>query len=470
MGDVLVVEDDAAMRDLVVEELTDRGYSTFGVGTAKEALALLRAGQVDVLITDLNLAESSGTLLCETALAEQPEVLVIIITAFGSLQTAIDAIRAGAYDYVTKPFRMDSLALAVERAVSHRSLKREVAKLRADVRRSLGRSQLDGVGPEIVRLRESIAVVASTNATVLILGESGSGKERVAREIHRLSSRADAPFVAENVSAIPANLIESTLFGHTRGAFTGASTAREGLLRKAHGGTLLLDEIGELPLELQPKLLRVLEEGRVRPVGSDVEIAIDLRVLAATHQDLGDAVREGRFREDLYYRLAVIDLPVPALRQRGGDILLLAQMFLEQHAQRHGRKVRGLHHSTAARLLSWDWPGNVRELNNAMERAVIMAQHSVLMPSDLPERLHREPSEVTEHLSREALLPMAQVERQHVLYVLRSLKGNKAEAARVLGLGRKTLYRKLEMWGLGLGQDDTPLVDVSQSDTRGSPR
>ncbi|MCB9674383.1 MAG: sigma-54-dependent Fis family transcriptional regulator [Alphaproteobacteria bacterium] len=459
MPDVLVVEDDGPMLDLVVEDLTERGYTVKGVPTADDADVWLETHNVDVLVTDLNLARSSGLSLCRSALSRDPELPVLIITAFGSLETAIGAIRAGAYDFLTKPFSMDTLTLAVERAAKLRSLKRELAHLRVDVRRRQRKSRLDGTSPEIARLRESVATVAATDATVLILGESGSGKEMVAREIHDLSRRAEKPFVAENVAAIPADLLESTLFGHVRGAFTGATGSRTGLFRKADGGTLLLDEIGELPLELQPKLLRVLEEGVVRPVGSDNEIPVNVRLLAATHRDLEESVRDGRFREDLFYRLAVIDLAVPPLRDRGGDILLLAQLFLEEHARKAERAALTLHHETAARLLSWGWPGNVRELRNAMERAAVLARTSQVMPADLPPRLQGfTPPERVERRS-EPLLPLIEVERRHILAVLRSVDGNKAEAARILGIGRKTLYRKLESWGLHLGHSDTEDCD-----------
>jgi len=325
------------------------------------------------------------------------------------------------------------------------------------VRRQIRTSRLDGVGPRVTRLRESLGTVAATDATILLLGESGSGKEVVAREIHDMSRRAKGAFVAENVAAIPGTLLESALFGHVRGAFTGAATHRDGLFRRAHGGTLLLDEIGELPLELQPKLLRVLEEGRVRPVGSDTEIPVDVRLLAATHRDLEARVRDGTFRADLYYRLAVIDLHVPALRERGGDVLLLAQKFLEEFTASLQRPVRGLHHETAARLLAYGWPGNVRELRNAMERAVVMARGPLILPTDLPARLQEvvppeNPTRTTEDGGD--LISLAELERRHSLRVLQAVHGNKAHAARILGIGRKTLYRKLESWGVPLDGED----------------
>ncbi|TNE84546.1 MAG: sigma-54-dependent Fis family transcriptional regulator [Deltaproteobacteria bacterium] len=449
MPRVLVVEDDQAVRELIVDELTDHGFTVRGAADATTGLAQLEADPIDVLITDVNLARESGLDLARDALAHEPDLPVIIITAFGSLEMAVEAIRAGAYDFITKPVSMEALALAVERAAGLRMLKDELAKLRVQARRGGRRSRLDGVSPEISRLRDNIATVAATDATVMVLGESGSGKEMVAREIHELSRRSSGPFVAENVAAIPAELLESTLFGHVRGAFTGATASRTGLFRMAHGGTLLLDEIGELPMELQPKLLRVLEEGRVRPVGSDQEIEVDVRLVVATHRDLEADTHTGRFREDLFYRLAVIDLAVPPLRDRGGDILLLAQLFLREKASALGKEHLTLHHDTAARLLGWHWPGNVRELRNAMERAVVLAQASKVLPRDLPPRIQGAP-EPTRAAKAEAdvLLPLDEVERRHILAVLRAHNGNKAEAARTLGIGRKTLYRKLEAWGL----------------------
>lgn len=452
-ADILVVEDEAAMRDLIVEDIAERGWQAVGVSTATEAISHLRSLRVGALVTDMNLGAESGIWLCRRAHEIDPELPVIVITAFGSLESAIDAIRAGAYDFVTKPFRPEQLALVLSRALRLRSLQREVSSLRQDVLRQQKSSQIDGLSPAIHHLRESISLVATTDAPVLLVGESGTGKDRVAREIHELSRRRTKPFVAENVAAVPASLAESTLFGHVKGAFTGAAEAREGLFRTASGGTFLLDEIGELPLDLQAKLLRVLEEGKVRPVGSDQSYPFDARVVAATHRDLTELVKRGQFREDLYYRLAVIEIPVPPLRERGRDILLLAQKFLEGHAEQLGKDIRGLHPSTAAKLLGWHWPGNVRELRNVVQRAVVMArQPPWILPVDLPERMAGEP---TEPLSAEAeaLLPLEEVERRHIIRVLKHTNNNKTEAARILGVGRKTLYRKLEAWGLATPEE-----------------
>jgi two-component system response regulator HydG len=340
--------------------------------------------------------------------------------------------------------------LAVERAASLRALRSEVATLRAAVRQGRRGSRIEGTSAPMLRLRETITQLAGTQATVLVHGESGTGKELVARELHELGPRAQGPFVAENIAAIPPQLLESALFGHVKGAFTGASARRDGLLLRAHGGTLLLDEVGELPLELQPKLLRVLEERRVRPVGSDQEVAFDVRLIAATHRDLAAAVDAGTFRRDLYYRLAVLELEVPPLRERGRDVLLLAQAFIDQFAKESGRPIRGLHPEAAARLLAWSWPGNVRELRNVIEHAVLVCRGTEVAPADLPDRLRALPAAPPPLRAAEAepeLLPLDVIEKRHILAVLRALGGNKAQAARVLGVGRKTLYRKLELWG-----------------------
>jgi two-component system response regulator HydG len=447
---VLVVEDDEAMRALLVEDLSERGLRVRGAAQLSEALTLMQTELFDVVVSDINMPGGSGLELCRRVRELDPHLPVILITAFGSLEAAIGAVRTGAYDFLTKPVELDQLAIAVERAATLRALRGEVAVLRAEVRQRRRGSQLDGTSLPMLRLRDTITQLAGTQATVLVHGESGVGKELVARELHELGPRAGGPFVAENIAAIPPNLIESALFGHVRGAFTGASGKREGLLQRASGGTLLLDEVGELPLELQPKLLRVLEERRVRPVGSDQEVPFDVRLIAATHRDLAAAVEEGRFRRDLYYRLAVLEIEVPPLRERGRDVLLLAQSFLEHFSKESGRNIKGLHPEVADRLLRCAWPGNVRELRNVMEHAVLVCRGSEIAPGDLPERLRSAPPPLVEARPAEGaveLLPMETVERRHILAVLEALGGNKALAARTLGVGRKTLYRKLELWG-----------------------
>jgi DNA-binding NtrC family response regulator len=454
VAQVLIVEQDPAKRASMVAALVGQGHRAVATADPAAALLSIEGGSFDALVTDLELSGDDGLRLCRGALARDPELPVIVVTSHGSLESAIAAIRAGAYDYLTEPFPPDALALAVGRAATLRSLRRDLGALRSQVPPGAGRSRLEGASAAVCRLREAIARVAATSATVLIRGESGVGKELVARELHALSPRARAPFVAENVAAIPHDLLESTLFGHARGAFTSATGDRKGLFRQADGGTLLLDEIAELPLDLQPKLLRALEERSVRPVGSDHTAPVDVRFIAASHDDLEVAVRRGRFREDLYYRLAVLEVEVPPLRDRGGDILVLATRFLAEACGRAHVDPPALHPSTAERLLRYRWPGNVRELRNAMERAAILSHDGLVRPSDLPARIADLPADPPAPEAG-ALLSVAEVERRHILHVLNAVGGNRSEAARVLRIGRRTLYRKLEAWGGEMGQNDT---------------
>jgi DNA-binding NtrC family response regulator len=392
-----------------------------------------------------------GTELCRRVAEKDPSIPVIVMTAFGSLETAVAAIRAGAFDFVTKPVEMDLLAISVERALEHRALEDRVKVLTQEVERSRRLGDLLGESEPMRRLFEQITRVADSEATILITGDSGTGKELVARALHRESRRRRGPMVSINCAALPENLLESELFGHARGAFTGAQVARKGLFVKADGGTLYLDEVGELPLALQPKLLRALEEGRVRPVGSDQEVPFDARLVAATNRDLEELVEEDRFRQELYYRINVIEIRVPQLRARGNDILLLAQHFVSEFSRKSGKEVAGLSEPAAERLLAYDWPGNVRELRNAMERAVALTRLERISVDDLPERVRRhEPTGLVMAGTEPGdLEPLEVVERRYILHALKVLGGNKAMTARALGCDRKTLYRKLKAYGMG---------------------
>jgi two-component system response regulator HydG len=448
---VLVVDDDAEMCALLVSGLGRRGFTALSRQDAMGALQVLEREEVDVLVTDLNMPGVNGLELCRRALALRPDVPVIVVTAFGSLETAIGGIRAGAWDFVTKPFELDTLTLALSRAARHRALSVEVRRLRRAVASADRLEEMIGASPAMAHLFDLVGRAAESDATVLITGETGTGKELVARALHRRGKRPAGPFVAVNCAAMPEALLESELFGHVRGAFTDARAPRTGLFAQAHGGTLFLDEIGELPLALQPKLLRALQERVVRPLGAEREQPFDARIVAATNRDLAAAVEEGRFREDLYYRIDVVHLEVPPLRARGGDALLLAQHFLERLAARSGKCVSGLSRAAAERLLAYSWPGNVRELLNCMERAVALTRFDQVMFDDLPERLRvwtpRQVVVATDDPSE--LPPLETVERNYILRVLDAVGGNKTEAARVLGLDRKTLYRKLERYGVG---------------------
>jgi DNA-binding NtrC family response regulator len=445
-GRVLVVEDEREMRVMLEKGLTRRGFTPAALPSADEALARLAAEDFDVVLTDLRMPGMDGLALCERIVLNRPDIPVVVVTAFGSLETAVAAIRAGAYDFVTKPIDVDALVLVLERAVRHRALRDEVRRLRQELGRGDDGGAVVGDSPAMKQAYALIDRVADLDSTVLITGESGTGKEVAARAVHTRGRRKDGPFVALNCAAMPEALLESELFGHAKGAFTDAKAARTGLFVQAHGGTLFLDEVGELPLTLQPKLLRALQERTVRPVGGDTEVPFDARIVAATNRDLELAVEEGRFREDLYYRLNVIGIELPPLRARGNDVLALSQRFIEQFAARTGKRVVGLSPAAAQRMLAYGWPGNVRELQNCIERAVALTSFEQLTVDDLPERVrsYSQPRAVPENTDPSELVTLEEVERRYIHRVLEAVGGSRTLAARVLGVDRKTLYRKLE--------------------------
>ncbi len=448
MTRVLVVDDDSELCETLEAGLKKRAYDVAWVTRAEVAFERLLAEDFDVVLTDQTMPGTDGIALCERIVATRPDVPVVVMTAFGSLDSAVAAIRAGAYDFINKPVQLDVLAIAIDRAARTRALREEVRRLRSP----LARESFDGLVGRSASMRkiyDLVERVADSEATILITGESGTGKEVFANAIHRRSRRAHGPFVAINCTAMPETLLESELFGHTRGAFTDAREARAGLFVQARGGTLLLDEVGDMPMTLQPKILRVLQERKVRPLGSTTEVAIDVRVIAATNRDLEGAIEEKRFREDLYFRLNVIQIPLPPLRSRGGDVLPLAQRLLETFAERAGKPITGIAPAAAEKLVAYSWPGNVRELQNCIERAVALARLEHIVVEDLPEKLreHRASHVLVTGNDPSELAPMEEVERRYVLRVLEAVRGNKAAAARVLGFERKTLYRKLELWG-----------------------
>ena len=450
-GSALLVEDDAALRRALEVGLIELGFEVAPSHSAKEALCQLRERDFDVVLTDLNMPTMNGIDLCRQIVGERPDIPVVVITAFGSLETAIAAIRAGAYDFITKPVEVEAVALVLGRAVQHRKLREEVKRLRSAVQQQrVSIDEIIGESPAITQVKELIARIAKADTTVLITGESGTGKEVAARALHRLSKRAERPFVALNCAAVPESLIESELFGHARGAFTDARAARNGLLVQAQGGTLFLDEVGELPLSAQAKLLRVLQERVVRPLGSESEVAFDARVITATNRDLERAIEEKRFREDLFFRIHVLPLALPPLCSRGGDVLLLAQHFLVQFAGRIDKSITAIAPAAAELLLNYHWPGNVRELMNCIEHAVALARYEQITPEDLPQRVrqYRRSHIIVAGENPDELVPLEEVERRYILRVLEASSGNKRLAARVLGLDRKTLYRKLERYGV----------------------
>ena len=467
---ILVVDDDAEMAAMLRESMTRLGHELDAVTSGAEALRALQGARYDAVVTDLRMPELDGIQLCVRIASNFPAVPVVVMTAFGSMDAAVAAIRAGAADFLAKPFKPSALAIVLERVLARRRLEEEVRQLRRRLEEVRPIPELVGESQVMRDLVGVVAQVAATDASVLVTGETGTGKELVARAIHARGPRAARPFVGFNCAAVPEALMESELFGHARGAFTDARAARAGLLQQADGGTVFLDEVGDMPLPLQAKLLRVLQERTVRPVGADKEVPFDVRVVAATHQDLERAIDAGQFRRDLYYRLNVIHLDVPPLRARGNDVLLLAEHLVRQFARQHGKAMSGFSAEVAARLLAYDWPGNVRELGNCLERAVALTGHERLIVEDLPPKLrtYEAPpltSQGCEDLT--ALVSLDEVERRHVLRVLHAVGGNKARAARILGLDRKTLYRRLEQYGIAT--EPAPPDDEGAPDRAGPP-
>ena len=453
-GHVLIVDDEQETCDLLEMALVRHSFKVTTSTNALQALELVATQDFDVVLTDLSMPEMSGLDLCERVLGTRPNMPVVVITGQGSLETAIGAIRVGAYDFITKPVDPKLLFLSVSRAIQHRQLQDEVKRLREAVADGGDAdSQIVGHSGAMRRVYELIGRVGESDASVLIHGETGTGKELIARSIHTRSRRKDGPFVAINCAAVPHSLIESELFGHARGAFTDAKAERKGLFVQASGGTLFLDEIGELPIDMQPKLLRALQERKVRPVGANAEIPFDSRIVAATNRNLEDEVYEKRFREDLYYRINVVKIDVPPLRERGGDVLHLAQFFLKQFAQRNQKFALELSTTGAEKLMAYNWPGNVRELENCMEHAVALARFDQITVEDLPEKIRAYRAErfVVAANDPTEIVTMDELERRYILRVLSLVGGNKSRAAQVLGFDRRTLYRKLERYGDGSG-------------------
>lgn len=448
---VLVVEDHTGLAELLEEELQDAGIPARQVENAEKAAALLTRWKPDVVVSDLRLPGMDGFDLLEQVktLADPP--LFLIITAFGSVEQAVSALKAGADDFLTKPLDLEHFIHVVKRLLTLRELRQQVEGFKE----VLGNEDFHGMIGHSAGMRElysQIQRVAPASGPVLVLGESGTGKELVARAVHDISDRADAPFLAVNCAGIPETLMESEFFGHEEGSFTGSTGSRDGLFMEASGGTLFLDEIAEMPLALQSKLLRILQDGKVRRVGANEEVDVDVRIVAATHRDLEEAVKEGGFREDLFYRLETFHLRVPPLRERGGDVELLAHRFLQLMNTRTGKQVRGFTPAALAKLTGYSYPGNVRELQNAMERAVTFCDLDKIRPEDLPRRMRNgtagsNPDGMTvpaEWMTPGEILPLAEMEKRYIRQVLEATGGNKKKASELLGITRKTLYSRLE--------------------------
>jgi DNA-binding NtrC family response regulator len=472
---LLVVEDDAAMRELLIETLSEEGYLVEGAPGGRAGVSRVRQAGIDLVITDVKMPDMDGLdLLAEIRAQGAPSVPpphVVVVTAFGSIETAKRALKLGAHDYITKPFEIDDLLVAVEKALDERQLRSEVARLHREVARPYRFENIIGKSPPMQEVFELIRRLSGSAANVLITGESGTGKELVARALHFNSPRAKRPFVAVNCAAIPDALLESELFGHKRGAFTDARADRAGMFVEAEGGTIFLDEIGDLSPALQAKLLRVLQERELRPLGAARSEKVDVRVLSATNRDLSERMRQSIFREDLYYRLNVIEVLLPPLRDRAEDILPLAQHFLAEAARRSQKAIFGISQAAVKILLAYSWPGNVRELENVIERAVALGAGDLLVPDDLPMHLRDRRSSDVLQGALQRHLSLADLEREYILRVLQAEAGNKTRAAQRLRLDRKTLYRKLEEYGRpedagaagGVADGDRPLTEAAMA-------
>lgn len=440
---VLVVDDHLAMAEVLSEGLTDHGFDAVPLGSGKKAAALLGREPFDALVTDLRMPDVDGLALLTQSRRQAPERPVLIMTAHGAIDSAIESIRQGAAHYLTKPFKIEELVIFLRRALDEAKVRREASALRVTLREKNGRTGLIGQSPAMLALFELLDRVSGADVPLLIGGETGTGKSLFARVVHAEGLRAGGPFVAINCGALPEHLLESELFGHEKGAFTGATQARKGLVAEAHGGILFLDEIGDLPPALQVKLLHVLEEGVVRPVGSNRPQRVSVRIIAATHCDLREAVKAGRFREDLYYRLDVISVHLPALRHRREDIPILIGHFLHEHRVRHPQSpVQRVSPEVMQRLLDYEWPGNVRELSHVLERLVVLGRSEEVGVSDLPSTLR--PSGTSAPFSLEGdILPIRLIQRRYAAWALSQVGGHRGQAAEKLGVDVKTLYNWL---------------------------
>jgi two-component system response regulator AtoC len=440
---LLVVDDDPVTLTLLNEVLSKEGY---GVDTAlggEEAIAKGMDQLFDVVITDVKMGDKDGMEVLRSFKKNAPDTTVIMITAFGSIETAIEAIREGAFDYISKPFKLEEIKITVQRALEQRRLLQENKQYRQELLSKYHFENFIGRTPQILQVYKTIAKVANTKSTVLIYGESGTGKELVARSIHYNSQRNQRPFIPVDCASLVETLLETELFGHVRGAFTGAISTKKGLFEEADGGTLFVDELSNLNLSLQTKLLRFLQDHEIKRVGGTESIKVDVRVIAATNQPLEPLIKKGTFREDLFYRLNVVSITLPPLRERKEDIPLLANHFLQKFSEEHHKAISHISPEALEILMRFDWPGNVRELENTIERALILSPLPIILPEDLPQKLLGSEQAGGPSYS-EKPLSLREVERRHILKVLQETNGNKKKAAEILGIDRTTLYRILE--------------------------
>jgi two-component system response regulator HydG len=466
---ILVVEDEAVMADMLVSFFGEQRYSATTCSSGEEALLRARGESFDLVLLDIHLPEMSGLELLERLHSEWPDTPAVVMTAFGSVSTAVEAMKLGAEDYISKPFQLDELLIVVKKALDRRNLQREVEHLRHVVQGLYDFSNIIGRSKPMQDLFEVIKRISQRrDASVLIMGSTGTGKELVARAIHHNSDRRDGPFIPINCSAIPETLMESELFGHQKGSFTGAHESRPGLIEEADGGTIFLDEINSISLNMQVKLLRVLQERNVRRVGGRQPTSIDVRFISATNADLEDMVRANTFRQDLFYRLNVVPVRIPDLKDRREDIPLLVQHFLQSFAARAGEGVRRFSPDAMRVLMTHNWPGNVRELENAVEYALTMGASDTLGVDDLPDKVTNPDRDIVEESALDGVT-LSEVERRYILRVLKKMSGHQIKTAQVLGIDRRTLYRRLRQYGVetarsrGNGDDDFDDFDDDES-------
>ena len=447
---ILIVDDDSAHRTMLMTLVKGWGYEVTDADDGQTAIDLVEERYFDLVLMDIRMIKVSGLEAMDRIKIFNPSIPVIIMTAYSSIETAVDALKNGAYDYLTKPLDFEKLKLTIKRATEHFELKEENRLLKENLERQFDRQNIIGRSPAMLKLLDTVALVAQSEATVLITGESGTGKELIAGATHFNSTRKDAPFVKINCAAITESLLESELFGHEKGSFTGANRQKDGKFVQADGGSLFLDEVSEMPLSMQVKLLRVLQERELTRVGGEEVIRVDVRVIAATNKILTDLIAKGSFREDLYYRLNVVDLYIPPLRERSDDIPLIAQRFLETFAEKNRKDVNGFTPAAMDVLVRYNWPGNVRELMNSIERAVVLARSEILDAQDF---ISMQPAiEAYEAGSGRRMdfsgdMRLEDVEKSVILKTLEAAEGNKSETARRLGITRKTLHKKLKLYG-----------------------
>ncbi len=446
---ILIIDDDENMCRMIQDYFKRKNYDIDWELDPDKAFQSIMNNDYKLILLDIQIPLMDGIQLCEKIVSNRPGIPVIIITAFGNFENAVRALRSGAYNFLTKPVDLTYLEISIKKALEYYELKEQIKILSTKLEKIEIRDNIIGESTAMKKIYDLIGKIAKTETAILITGESGTGKELIAKTIHQNSNRKNELFITLNTSTLPENLLESELFGYKKGSFTDAKEDREGIFIQSDKGTIFLDEIGDMPINLQPKLLRVLEEKKVRPIGSGKEITVDVRIISATNQDIEKLMKDGKFREDLFYRLNVIKIEIPPLRERGNDILNLSQYFINQFSHKFNKEVKGLLSKTAEKLLYYNWPGNVRELRNTIERAVALTKFDNLTLEDLPENIKDYKSQnKLNHIHNEEFITLDELEKRHITDVLKSCKNNYSKVSRILGIDRTTLYRKIKQYKL----------------------